>query len=62
MCKCMQADLCDKIRLKNGNSPQKISMKSRSSPPDVFLGKGVLKINKKLTGEHENTPAEVPFH
>ena len=25
---------------------------SRSSPPDVFLGKGVLKICNKCTGEH----------
>ena len=26
--------------------------KSRSSHPEVFLGKGVLKICKKFTGEH----------
>ena len=26
--------------------------KSRSSPPEVFLGKGVLKICSKFTGEH----------
>ena len=25
---------------------------NRSSPPEVFLGKGVLKISIKLTGEH----------
>ena len=25
---------------------------SRSSPPEVFLGKGVLKICRKFTGEH----------
>ena len=26
--------------------------KNRSSPPEVFLGKGVLKICSKFTGEH----------
>ena len=27
-------------------------LKNRSSPPGVFLGKGVLKICNKFTGEH----------
>ena len=33
--------------------------KSRSSRPEVFLGKGVLKICSKFTGEQEKTHAEV---
>ena len=30
----------------------KIQTISRSSGPEVFLGKGALKISSKLTGEH----------
>ena len=29
-----------------------VSHSNRSSPPEVYLGKGVLKICRKVTGEH----------
>ena len=29
-----------------------LNMSVRSSPPEVFLGKGALKIYSKFTGEH----------
>ena len=62
MCKCMQTDLCDKIHLKKGNSPQKNINEIQKQPSRSVLKKGVLKINRKLTGDHENTPKEVQFH
>ena len=37
----------------NGHRTVIISIETfRSSPPEVFLGKGVLKIFNKFTGEH----------
>ena len=41
------ARLCIK-RLKTGNKCSKL----RSSPPQVFLGRGVLKIYRRFIGEH----------
>ena len=36
----------------DANDEQENSAKNRSSPPEVFLLKGVLKICSKFTGEH----------
>ena len=36
----------------DANDEQENSAKNRSSPPEVFLLKGVLKICRKFTGEH----------
>ena len=40
------------LHLHGGNYNEQETQKFRSSHPEAFLGKGVLKIGSKFTGEH----------